>query len=77
MPTRLRSFITLALRGLLVVALLASAGCVGGAWKRAVEEDTPSKLALAGDKAHSAWEARLNPLWKEDGDFPRTTDEAA
>jgi hypothetical protein len=42
MPTRLRSFITLALRGLLVLALLASAGCVGGAWKRAVEEDTPS-----------------------------------
>ena len=42
-----------------------------------VEEDTPSKLALAGDKAHNAWEARLNPLWKEDGDFPRSTDEAA
>ncbi|MBW2425120.1 MAG: hypothetical protein JRG86_12780, partial [Deltaproteobacteria bacterium] len=42
MPTRLRSITTLALRGLLVVALLASAGCVGGAWKRAVEEDTPA-----------------------------------
>ena len=31
-----------------------------------VEEDTPSKLALAGEKPHDAWHDRLHPLWKGD-----------
>ena len=31
-----------ALRGLLVLTLLAATGCVGGAWKQALEADTPA-----------------------------------
>jgi hypothetical protein len=31
-----------------------------------VEDDTPSKLALAGEKPHDAWNDRLHPLWKGD-----------
>ena len=31
-----------------------------------VVEDTPSKLALVGEKTHDAWDAQLTPLWKED-----------
>jgi hypothetical protein len=40
MPTRTRSIATCCFRAALVVALLTLTGCVGGAWKRALEEDT-------------------------------------
>lgn len=42
-----------------------------------VEEDTPSKLALAGEKPHDAWDAQFSPLWKEDGDLQGPADQAA
>jgi hypothetical protein len=42
MTPRTRSIATLSLRAVLVLMLLAATGCVSGAWKRALEEDTPS-----------------------------------
>ena len=42
MPTRNRSVLSLGLRALLVLALLAATGCAGRAWKQAVAEDTPA-----------------------------------
>jgi hypothetical protein len=43
MLTRTRSIATFCLRAALVFALLSvTAGCVGGAWRRALEEDTPA-----------------------------------
>ncbi|MCP4905464.1 MAG: hypothetical protein GY910_10835 [bacterium] len=37
-----RSIASLGLRSLLIAALLAATGCVGGAWKKTLEEDTPA-----------------------------------
>jgi hypothetical protein len=42
MTSRTQILMALGFRGLLMVALLAATGCVGGAWKSAVEEDTPA-----------------------------------
>ena len=42
MPTRMRFRLMLGLRVSLAVVLLATTGCAGGAWKRALEEDTPA-----------------------------------
>lgn len=39
---RTRSLASLGIWSLLLGALLAATGCVGGAWKKALEEDTPS-----------------------------------
>ena len=41
-----------------------------------VEADTPSKLALSGEKSHDAWDSRLSPLWKEENDSGYTTQAA-
>lgn len=42
MSTRTHSIANLWLRAILVSALLALTGCVGAAWNRAIEEDTPA-----------------------------------
>jgi hypothetical protein len=42
MTPRIRSIAPLGLRAVLVLALLAATGCVGGAWKQALEENTPA-----------------------------------
>jgi hypothetical protein len=42
MTLRTRSLATLGLRAVLALVLLAATGCVGGAWKQALQEDTPA-----------------------------------